>query len=134
MAVIARDVLYFGRMKLTLDMSCQVPSFQKDQKKCCVYRPDRDSHTVISEISQAINFRIVRKFLEVMKIYSLLLRGGLQLSDISENPNNDRIGGDPPTHPSNPNKCLMLDVFMVLQICIYRVYIGCYPQSVLFKE
>ena len=27
------------------------------------------------------------------------LRGGLQLSDISENPNNDRIGGDPLTHP-----------------------------------
>ena len=44
------------------------------------------------------------------------LRGGLQLSDISENPNNDRIGGEPPTHPPNPNKCLMLDVFMVLHI------------------
>ena len=44
------------------------------------------------------------------------IRGGLQLSDISENPNNDRIGGDPPTHPPNPNKCLMLDVFMVLHI------------------
>ena len=44
------------------------------------------------------------------------VRGGLQLSDISENPNNDRIGGDPPTHPPNPNKCLMLDVFMVLHI------------------
>ena len=44
------------------------------------------------------------------------LRGGLQLSDISENPNNDRIGGDPPTHPLNPNKCLMLDVFMVLHL------------------
>ena len=53
-------------------MSCQVPSFQKDQKKCCVHRPDRDSHTVIPEFSQAINFRIVRKFLEVMKLYSLL--------------------------------------------------------------
>ena len=44
------------------------------------------------------------------------IRGGLQLSDISENPNNDRIGGDPPTHPPNPNKCLMLDVFVVLHI------------------
>ena len=44
------------------------------------------------------------------------LRGGLQLSDISENPNNDRIGGEPPTQPPNPNKCLMLDVFMVLHI------------------
>ena len=45
-----------------------------------------------------------------------MVRGGLQLSDISENPNNDRIGGEPPTHPPNPNKCLMLDVFMVLHI------------------
>ena len=43
-------------------------------------------------------------------------RGGLQLSDISENPNNDRIGGDPPTHPPNPNKCLMLDISVVLHI------------------
>ena len=48
--------------------------------------------------------------------FPILFRGGLQLSDISENPNNDRIGGDPPTHPPNPNKCLMLDVFMVLHI------------------
>ena len=46
--------------------------------------------------------------------------GGLQLSDISENPTNDRIGGEPPTHTPNPNKrlmldvCLMLDVFVVL--------------------
>ena len=44
------------------------------------------------------------------------VRGGLQLSDISENPNNDRIGGDPPTHPPNPNKCLMLVVSVVLHI------------------
>ena len=44
------------------------------------------------------------------------LSGGLQLSDVSENPNNDRIGGDPPTHPPNPNKCLMLDVVVVLHI------------------
>ena len=50
------------------------------------------------------------------------LRGRLQLSDISENPNNDRIGGDPPTPPPphplppNPNKYLMLDVFLVLHI------------------
>ena len=47
---------------------------------------------------------------------NIQVRGGLQLSDISENPNNDRIGRDPPTHPPNPNKCLMLDVFMVLHI------------------
>ena len=33
----------------------------------------------------------------------------IQLSDISENPNNDRIGGVTP----NPNKCLMLDAFVV---------------------
>ena len=51
-----------------------------------------------------------------LKFECLSVRGGLQLSDISENPNNDRIGGDPPTHPPNPNKCLMLDVFMVLHI------------------
>ena len=53
-----------------------------------------------------------------------VLRGGLQLSDISENPNNDRIDGDPPTHPPNPNKCLMLDV----------MYIGRYTQPLLFME
>ena len=52
------------------------------------------------------------------------LRGGLQLSDISENPNNDRIDGDPPTHPPNPNKCVMLDV----------MYIGRYTQPLLFME
>ena len=40
----------------------------------------------------------------------------MQLSDISENPNNDRIGGDPPTHPLNPNKCLMLDAFVASHI------------------
>ena len=45
-----------------------------------------------------------------------LLRGGLQLSDISENPNNDRIDGDPSTQPPYSNKCLMQDVFMVLHI------------------
>ena len=45
------------------------------------------------------------------------VRVGLQLSDICENPNNYRIGGDPPPPPPpNPNKCLMLDVFMVLHI------------------
>ena len=49
-------------------------------------------------------------------VVSEFLRGGLQLSDISENPNNDKIGGDPPAHPPNPNKFLMLDVFMVLHI------------------
>ena len=53
-----------------------------------------------------------------------LLRGGLQLLDISENPNNDRIDGDPPTHPPNPNKCLMPDV----------TYIGRYTQPLLFME
>ena len=53
---------------------------------------------------------------EVRQEFHYQVRGGLQLSDISENPNNDRIGGDPPTHPPNPNKCLMLDVFMVLHI------------------
>ena len=46
------------------------------------------------------------------------------LSDISENPNNDRIDGDPPTHPPNPNKCLMLDV----------MYIVRYTQPLLFME
>ena len=51
-----------------------------------------------------------------IKLSSPHVRGGLQLSDISENPNNDRIGGDPPTHPPNPNKSLMLDVSVVLHI------------------
>ena len=55
------------------------------------------------------------------------LRGGLQLSDISENPNNDRIGGDPPTHPPNPNKCLMPDAFVVLHIP--GVHIGLLPTT-----
>ena len=51
-------------------------------------------------------------------------RGGLPLSDISENPNNDRIDGDPPTHPPNPNNYLMLEV----------MYIGRYTQPLLFME
>ena len=61
---------------------------------------------------------------QVSETHPADLRGGLQLSDISENPNNDRIDGDPPTHPPNPNKCLMLDV----------MYIGRYTQPLLFME